>query len=110
MKGEVLHLDELRARLSSKDDELYLEFLRVESLSAGLYSLPAGAADPQVPHNEDEVYYVISGRGAIDIAGDVRRVRPGSIIFVGEQVQHRFLDIEEDLEVLVLFAPAETGP
>ena len=107
MKGEVVHVDELRTRLRSQQD-LYLEFLRVESLSAGLYSLPAGAPDPQEPHNEDEVYYVISGRAAIDIDGDVRPVRSGSVIFVGKEVEHRFVDIEEDLDVLVLFAPAET--
>jgi mannose-6-phosphate isomerase-like protein (cupin superfamily) len=107
MKGEVHGLDELRARLRGQDD-LYLEFLRVESLSAGLYSLPAGAADPQAPHNEDEVYYVISGRASIDIDGDVRPVAPGSVIFVAKKVEHRFVDVAENLEVLVLFAPAET--
>jgi mannose-6-phosphate isomerase-like protein (cupin superfamily) len=108
MKGQALHIDELRARLRSREDELYLEFLRAESLSAGLYSLSAGTPDPQEPHNEDEVYYVVSGRASIDIDGDVRPVRSGSVIFVAKRVQHRFVDIEEDLEVLVLFAPAET--
>ena len=37
----------------------YLEFLRVPDLSVGLYRLAAGAADPQLPHSEDEVYYVV---------------------------------------------------
>ena len=31
----------------------------------------------------------------------------GSIIFVEAEVEHRFYDIEEELEVLVFFAPAE---
>ena len=39
---------------------LYEEFLRVPDLSAGLYVLEAGAADPQSPHTEDELYYVIA--------------------------------------------------
>ncbi|MEZ4674484.1 MAG: hypothetical protein R2932_09590 [Caldilineaceae bacterium] len=38
------------------------EFLRVPDLSMGLYVLPAGDTDPQQPHTEDEVYYVINGR------------------------------------------------
>ena len=41
--------------------KLYHEFLRVPDLSAGLYVLEAGASDPQSPHTEDELYYVISG-------------------------------------------------
>jgi hypothetical protein len=42
----------------------YLEFLKVPALSAGLYMLAAGAVDRQEPHTEDEIYYVISGRGS----------------------------------------------
>ena len=107
VEGSVYPLADLRERLAGEND-LYLEFLRVESMSAGIYSLPAGGTDPQVPHNEDEIYYVISGRASIDIAGAVQPVEPGAIIFVAKEVEHRFKDIEEDLEVLVLFAPAET--
>ncbi|HEX3327109.1 MAG TPA: cupin domain-containing protein [Actinomycetota bacterium] len=107
MEGIVHPLVELRQRLQAEDD-LYLEFLRIDSMSAGLYALPAGATDPQVPHNEDEIYYVITGRASIDIAGVVKTVDPGSVIFVAKHVDHRFQDITEDLEVLVLFAPAET--
>ena len=40
---------------------LYHEFLRVPDLSAGLYVLEAGATDPQSPHTEDELYYVVAG-------------------------------------------------
>lgn len=44
----------------------YMEFLRVSAMSAGLYVLPAGGTDPQRPHNEDEMYYVVRGRLACD--------------------------------------------
>jgi mannose-6-phosphate isomerase-like protein (cupin superfamily) len=107
MKRSVYALTELRDRLAAAND-LYDEFLRVEAMSAGLYALPAGATDPQTPHNEDEIYYVISGRASIDIDGEVTPVEPGAVIFVGKHVEHRFIDIAQDLEVLVLFAPAET--
>ena len=46
---------------------LYRGFLRVESMSAGLYVLEAGAADPQSPHAQDEVYYVVSGRARVHV-------------------------------------------
>lgn len=85
----------------------YLEFLRVPSMSIGVYSLPAGSIDPQQPHTEDEAYYVVSGRGQIHVGGEDRPVGPGSIVFVAATVDHRFHTIEEDLTILVFFAPAE---
>jgi len=88
-------------------DEPYLEFLRRESLSVGLYRLPAGGVDPQDPHSEDEVYYVIDGRATIVVDGDRSPVAAGDVVFVEREVDHRFVDIEEDLVVLVFFAPAE---
>lgn len=90
-------------------DELYLEFLRVPSLSMGLYALPAEGTDPQQPHAEDEVYYVISGRGMIRVGDEDRPVQPGSVVFVEAQAEHRFHSITEDLKILVFFAPAESG-
>ncbi|AUV80632.1 hypothetical protein C2R22_02295 [Salinigranum rubrum] len=89
------------------DAEPYHEFLRRDSLSVGRYRLPAGGVDPQEPHTEDEVYYVVSGRASIVVADEVSPVEPGDVIFVEREVDHRFVDIEEDLEVLVFFAPAE---
>jgi quercetin dioxygenase-like cupin family protein len=87
----------------------YREFLRVPSLSTGLYVLARGAEDKQQPHGEDEVYFVLAGRGKLDVEGDVRPVQTGSVVFVGKHVQHRFVEIEEELRVLVFFAPAETA-
>lgn len=86
--------------------ELYHEFLRVPDLSAGLYLLPAGSVDPQQPHTEDEVYYIISGRGQIRVEGEDRAVRAGSVVFVKTADAHRFHTITEDLTILVIFAPA----
>ena len=85
----------------------YLEFLRTTTLSLGVYVLPAGGVDPQNPHTEDEVYYVVSGRGTVIVADEERRVGPGSLIFGAARVEHRFHLIEEELTLLVFFAPPE---
>lgn len=77
------------------------------SLSMGLYALPAGGVDPQQPHTEDEVYYVVSGRATIRVGEEDRPVESGSVVFVEARVEHRFHTITEDLTVLVFFAPAE---
>ena len=88
-------------------NKLYLEFLKVPDLSMGLYFLPAGETDPQSPHTEDEVYYVVSGRAKIKVADEDRAVQAGSIVYVAKNVEHRFHSIEEELTVIVFFAPAE---
>ena len=85
------------------------EFLRRDSMSAGMYILPAGGEDDQVPHREDEIYVIHRGSGKIRIADETFDIQPGSVIFVAANVEHRFIDFEEDLEILVIFAPAYTG-
>jgi mannose-6-phosphate isomerase-like protein (cupin superfamily) len=86
----------------------YGEFLRVPSMSAGLYVLPAGAKDTQNPHHEDEMYYVVRGRARFRAGEEDREVAAGSVLFVAAEVAHRFYDIQEELAVLVFFAPPET--
>ena len=88
-------------------NKLYLEFLKAPDLSMGLYILPAGGTDPQSPHTEDEVYYVVSGQAKIKVGDEDQDVRAGSIVYVAKNVEHRFHSIEEELRVIVFFAPAE---
>lgn len=85
----------------------WTEHLRVRDLSVGTYSVPAGGTDGQSPHTEDEIYVVMAGRAALQAGGDRVDVRPGSVLYVPAGEQHRFVDVTEDLAVLVLFAPAE---
>lgn len=97
-------IEEQRAQ-SSKS---YREFLRVPSLSAGLYVLPAGVTDHQKPHREDEIYYIVRGKARFKAGDEDREVSGGDVIFVAAEVEHRFHDIREELAVLVVFAPAES--
>lgn len=82
----------------------WLPFLKVPSLYCGMYVLKAGAGDPQNPHQDDEVYYVESGRAKIRVNDEVHDALPGSVIFVKAGAQHKFHDIEEDLKLLVFFS------
>lgn len=103
---DAFELTEIDARRIAQG-ERYHEFLRVADLSAGLYVLEAGDTDPQQPHSEDELYLVVAGRARITVGDEVRAVRAGSVVFVGASVPHQFHDIEERLEILVVFGPAE---
>jgi len=96
-------------RKQAASDDSYFEFLRVPDLSLGLYVLPAGGTDPQSPHTEDEVYYVINGKAMLKVGGEDRVVQTGSVVYVAKDVEHRFHSIKEDLKLLVFFAPAESG-
>jgi mannose-6-phosphate isomerase-like protein (cupin superfamily) len=100
---ELAEVEAVRAASGQR----YHEFLRVPDLSAGLYVLEAGATDPQSPHTEDELYYVVSGRSRVTVDDETREVGPGSLVFVAANVPHVFHDIDERLELLVVFGPAE---
>ena len=107
MKALFAKIDEIdRQRIAN--EKLYREFLRVPSMSAGLYVLPAGATDPQRPHHEDEMYYVIRGRARFRAGDQDQEVSAGTVLFVAAEREHRFYDVAEELAVLVFFAPAET--
>lgn len=86
--------------------ERYLEFFtKSDHLSMGLYVLPPEDVDPQQPHTEDEIYYVLSGEATINVEGEDRKVKPGTVIFVEAGAEHKFHSIEENLMLLVVFAP-----
>ena len=106
---DVPSLEAARTEVQDRTGELYLEFLRRDSMSCGLYVLEPGADDPQEPHQEDEVYVVLAGRARLSMADQDQPVGPGSVLFVARTVPHRFHDVTERLSVLVLFAPAESA-
>ena len=88
----------------------YLEFIRAQGLSCGIYSLEAGAKDLQGPHDEDEIYFVIDGRARISVGGEQAEVKAGSVIYVPATSEHRFVEIEETMTLLVFFGgPARSS-
>lgn len=94
-------------RERAQSGQFYREFLRVPAMSSGLYVLSPGSIDPQIPHHQDELYYVLGGRGRFRAGGEDTEITAGSLLFVAAEVQHKFYDITEELSVLVFFAPAE---
>src|SRR5438034_11579253 len=86
-------------------EHTYAEFFRADTLSVGLSVWPAGTIDGQQPHAEDEVYYVVAGRGQIQVARESHAVQAGSVIFVAAGAEHHFHAIEETLKVVVFWAP-----
>ena len=83
------------------------EFFRVPAMSMGIYVLLPAGVDTQSPHTEDEVYYVVGGRGSIHVNGREESLESGSIVYVEANATHYFHSITEELTLLVFFAPAE---
>jgi len=103
---KAFQMDALRSEVQARQAP-WFEFLRADSFSMGVYRLVEGESDRQSPHSEDEVYYVLSGRGRFRAGTEEYRATAGDIFYVGRLVEHRFFDIEQELTVLVFFAPAE---
>jgi mannose-6-phosphate isomerase-like protein (cupin superfamily) len=102
---DAFEIPELVAAQDRPGEHTYVDFLRKEMLSLGMSVWPAGGEDTQEPHTEDEVYVVMAGRGEIRVAAEDRAVKPGSVVYVGAGVEHRFHSVAEDLHVLVFWAP-----
>jgi mannose-6-phosphate isomerase-like protein (cupin superfamily) len=105
--GDFFRINELEQQ-RRQAGKSYLEFLRIPTMSAGVYTLAASSVDEQKPHAEDEMYYVLRGRARMKIGTSDQAVSAGAVIFVAAEVEHRFYDIAEELVVLVFFAPAES--
>jgi mannose-6-phosphate isomerase-like protein (cupin superfamily) len=104
---KAFRLDELEAERAANEGA-YLQFLRERNMSVGLYALNAGEHDPQQPHGQDEVYFVVSGRASLTVGTETTPVARGSVVYVPAGVPHKFHHISEDLRVLVVFSPPES--
>ena len=76
---------------------------RSPGLELGVYVLVAPEPDRQQPHEDDEVYVVLEGRGVLEIEGDAVELREGQAVFVPAGAEHRFVGYE-NLSLLVVFA------
>jgi mannose-6-phosphate isomerase-like protein (cupin superfamily) len=101
---QSFELDDLQADRSRS----YAEFLRRPGISMGIYHLPVGGRDPQHPHSADEVYVVLAGRAVLEVEGERLDMHRGRVVSVDVGADHRFVDVTEDLSVLVVFAPPDS--
>lgn len=69
---------------------------------------PTGT-DRQTPHDQDEVYIVISGRGTFVCAGKRVEFGPGDALFAAAGADHRFEGFSEDFATWVVFYGPQGG-
>lgn len=66
------------------------------------YYAPRGA-DPQTPHDRDEVYFVASGRGYFVCGKERVAFGPHDMLFAPAGVVHRFEEFSDDFATWVVF-------
>jgi mannose-6-phosphate isomerase-like protein (cupin superfamily) len=73
-----------------------------DRMQVGVYVLAAPEADTQQPHEWDELYFVLEGRGTLDVEGEKHPLEEGGAAFVAARAAHRFEDYER-IVLLVVF-------
>lgn len=107
---DPIHVREVERRLAAGTGG-YEIVHQSPGMEVGVYVLVAPEPDRQQPHDRDELYVVLDGRGTLQIADDTVELEEGQAAFVPAGVDHVFTGYE-GLSVLVIFAgesPAAGG-
>ena len=97
------HIDFEQVRRRLAEGEGGYEIVHTSpGLELGVYVLVAPEPDRQQPHEDDEIYVVLDGRGALEIQGETVQLAEGQAAFVPAGAEHRFVGYER-LSVLVVF-------
>ena len=103
MQDWLVPLDRIMASLEeTPEGKRFFYPIRHGSMRVGVYA-PRGPADPQTPHDQDELYIVISGHGTFVKGAERRAFGPGDVIFVEAGAVHRFEDFGADFATWVVF-------
>jgi len=103
-RSHVVHYSEVLEQIPTPAGEHFLGVLRRGTLDAKL-SLGRFAPRPnrQTPHEQDELYVVVTGRGILFHDGNRDAFEAGDLLFVAAGVEHYFEEFSDDLAVWVLF-------
>jgi mannose-6-phosphate isomerase-like protein (cupin superfamily) len=91
---------DLIERLEQEDTD-YVEVLTKDSLSVELAQYPN--PEPKTPHKTDELYFIISGSGMVQVGNERYAVDEGDVVYVKQGVEHDFFDIDDEITALVIF-------
>ena len=92
-----------------KNNKSYFKtFINKESLATGVLFLKPDQKDTQEPHESDEIYYILSGNGFLQIGKKSYRIKEGQIYFVAKDIPHHFYGNTKNLSVLYFFGGSDT--
>jgi mannose-6-phosphate isomerase-like protein (cupin superfamily) len=105
---DPIHVREVERRLAAANGG-YEIVHESPGMEVGVYVLVAPEPDRQQPHDRDELYIVLEGRGTLEIEGERVDLKDGEASFVPAGAEHRFVGYE-GLSVLVIFAGDRSSP
>jgi mannose-6-phosphate isomerase-like protein (cupin superfamily) len=103
----VIRLSETQAGIPGSAGERSVVVLRRGTLDVVL-GTPA-RPNEQTPHEQDEVYIVVRGRGVLFHDGKRDWFGPGDFLFVAAGTEHRFEGFSDDLLVWRVFYGPQGG-
>jgi len=87
-------------------DLTHREVLTAGPLTVEVGKYPADGAVPKNSHNEQELYYVLSGSGKLRVGDDTHGISAGDLVSVEPDLEHDFFHITEELTVLIVLGPS----
>jgi mannose-6-phosphate isomerase-like protein (cupin superfamily) len=106
-RSRVIRLAEAQAGIARSAGERSVRVLQRGTLDVAL-GTPA-RPNEQTPHEQDEVYIVIRGRGVLFHEGKRDPFESGDFLFVAAATEHRFENFSDDLLVWRVFYGPKGG-
>ncbi|MFI5162471.1 MAG: cupin domain-containing protein [Sphingobacteriales bacterium] len=94
-------------QLEANDVQLFVKVMEHGSMSVEIYR--PHKVDKQTPHQQDELYVVISGTGEFINDGKLSVFNPGDVLFAPAGVDHRFINFSGDFVAWVIFYGPDGG-
>lgn len=103
--------EELRNRLDNADTDA-VRLFDSSAMTVGLKRYRKETASGKGPreHTEEELYYVLDGKGEITIGEETHPVATGDLLYVPTGESHDVIEIDHEITVLKVFnsSPPET--
>jgi mannose-6-phosphate isomerase-like protein (cupin superfamily) len=100
-RSQVIRLAEAQAGIPGPAGEHAIVAFRRGPLDIAL-SIPLQARQ-QTPHTQDEIYFIVRGRGVLLHDGKRDPFRSGDLLFVAAGIEHQIEDISENLALWRVF-------
>lgn len=101
MRSGVIRLAEYAVKVPTPEGERSVLALKRGTLDVRL-SVPV-PPNRQTPHERDELYAIIRGRGVLHHGDEVTPFDAGDLLFVAAGVEHHYADFSDDLALWRIF-------
>jgi mannose-6-phosphate isomerase-like protein (cupin superfamily) len=109
----LVHEDDIPAVVTEGEFKRTLKVLlspaldkAVDSIAVGLTIIPPGSKSDFISHAEREMFYVLSGEGAMRVGEETKPIFAGTAVWVGPHLRHQMINKgSATLKVLWVLSP-----